>query len=153
MASVSDVFSMSGNSAPTIAYGETSRCSYGGISMSANGSKVDSVGLGKRSHVSDDSMYERLEDSQDPFAFDEDDMEPSKWDLLSKKNSLSQTHQSMETGREWEDGCERMLVTSNCDTSEENHQSCENSSFLVEEQSDLLDDCLVTAVKVFAIIF
>ncbi|XXG45220.1 hypothetical protein AAC387_Pa02g0356 [Persea americana] len=148
MASVSDVFSMSSNSAPTIAYDETSRYSYGGISMSANGSKVDSIGLGKRSHVSDDSMHERLEDSQDPFAFDEDDMEPSKWDLLSKKNSVSQTHQSMETERKWEDGCERMLVTSNCDTSEENHRSCENSPFLVEEQSDLLDDCLVTAVKV-----
>lgn len=151
MASVSDVYSirMGCNSTPKIAHGGTLRCLHGGISTSANGSKVDSVGLGKRSHVSGDNMYERLEGSQDPFAFDEDDMEPSKWDLLSMKNSVSQSHQSMETERKWEDAYER-----NCDViSEENHGSCENCSFLVEEQSDLLDDCLVTAVKVPAIIF
>lgn len=135
---------------PTIPINGALRSSNVGISMCANGSMADTFGLNKRSHVSDDSKYERLEDSQDPFAFDEDDMEPSKWDLLSGKNSTSQTHQSIARDREWGNGYETKLVASNCDLiTEGDNTFCEKDcSTLTEEENELLDDCLLTAIKV-----
>ncbi|KAJ1417619.1 Wings apart-like protein [Sesbania bispinosa] len=58
-----------------------------------------------------------LDDSQDPFAFDEDDIAPSKWDILSGKQKRS------------------LLKSISSDVGD-------------EEGSSLLNDCLLTAVKV-----
>ncbi|KAK6124404.1 hypothetical protein DH2020_041824 [Rehmannia glutinosa] len=77
------------------------------IHISSNDSESE-VDFGKKQLICANTG---VEDSQDPFAFDEDDLEPSKWDLLSGRVA-----------------------------------SC--SSPGDEEKSNLLADCLLTAVKV-----
>lgn len=44
---------------------------------------------GKNVRFMEDTPVVILDDSQDPFAFDEDDFAPSKWDLLSGKPKQS----------------------------------------------------------------
>ncbi|MED6183955.1 hypothetical protein PIB30_042696 [Stylosanthes scabra] len=88
------------------------------------------------------------DDSQDPFAFDEDDFAPSKWDILSGKQKKSHSKRKYEVpSREFEDICQSQT--------EEIHQelndvdiNCSSSVGGDEECSSLLSDCLLTAVKV-----
>ncbi|XP_077241724.1 wings apart-like protein 2 [Tasmannia lanceolata] len=154
-ASRSDVYSITkeDNSPAPISCKATLTVSNGGVSMYSNKSKMDSFGLGKRHRVPRDIKSESLEDSQDPFAFDEDELEPSKWELLKMKKPASRTHQSKARGKQLENGWELQLVTTNNTlTNGENRHTCENSSSSVveeeEEASNLLGDCLLTAVKV-----
>ncbi|XP_058078033.1 wings apart-like protein 1 [Magnolia sinica] len=149
----SDVYlTMKGdNSLGPISCNGTLRGSNRGTSTYANGSKMDSVRLGKRPHLSGDDKCKALEDSQDPFAFNEfDDPEPTKWEVPSTKKA-PRAHKSRLINRELEDGHDLQLVTSNSDPVNEVTQhsvgaSC--SSVAEEEDSGLLDDCLLTAVKV-----
>lgn len=117
-----------------------------------------SFGLGKISNVSDDAKFELLEDSQDPFAFDEDDFKPSKWDVLSGKRKVSQTKKYRVTYRGLEDGClSELMMTkqdlSNRESNELPEISCPAESACSDavnnETSDLLADCLLNSVKVF----
>ncbi|GAB2301167.1 hypothetical protein Dimus_035200 [Dionaea muscipula] len=65
--------------------------------------KLDS---GSRPFNITDSEYEDLEDSEDPFAFDEGDYEPSRWDALSgRKHKVSQKRKSRLTTKDLEYGC------------------------------------------------
>jgi hypothetical protein len=91
---------------------------------------------------------ETLEDSQDPYAFDEDDVAPSKWDLLSGKQKTSNSKKHKVANREFEN--ERLSQTkmSQQESSEANI-NCSSSDISYEEDSSLLTDCLLTAVKVF----
>ncbi|KAL5994521.1 hypothetical protein ACLOJK_024574 [Asimina triloba] len=140
------------NSLALISWDGTSKRSLEGISVHSNGSKTDSVRMSKRPHMSGDTMCdEDLEDSQDPFAFDEFDPQPSKWEVLSIKKEVPQPRRSRPINRELEYEHELQLVTSNSDSINESSQhslgaSC--SSAVEEEDSNLLDDCLLTAVKV-----
>lgn len=92
-----------------------------------------------------------LDDSQDPFAFDEDDLEPSKWEVLSGKQNTSRTKRIGLKDREPDYGFQSRIKMSLEETSsgENNHSreaSCSTS--VDEERSSLLADCLLTAVKV-----
>ncbi|KAJ4975736.1 hypothetical protein NE237_000842 [Protea cynaroides] len=125
------------------------RNSNGRIVGNADGTKMN-AGLSKKPNVTEDIRYGSLEDSQDPFAFDEDECEPSKWDLLSTRKNVSPTRKSR-LARELEKGCEPQLRTSHHESSNsENHYNCEAScsSSAEKKNSELLDDCLLTAVKV-----
>ncbi|XP_042520212.1 wings apart-like protein 2 [Macadamia integrifolia] len=126
------------------------RNSHGGIVGNADGLKMNAVST-KRPNVTEDINDGSLEGSQDPFAFDEDEWKPSTWDLLSKRKNVSPTQKSRLAIREPEEGCETLLRTSHRESSNsENHYSCEPScsSSAEKENSELLDDCLLTAVKV-----
>ncbi|KAA8515284.1 hypothetical protein F0562_018486 [Nyssa sinensis] len=128
----------------------TSRSSNREMSASNNGSRM-SLGLGKRPKVTEDTKFEFLEDSEDPFAFDEDDFELSKWDLLSGKQKESRTRKSIATYREPEDGCQFQPMLSQQESSNgENHCSHEAtcSSAVDKEKSNRLAECLLTSVKV-----
>ncbi|KAI3466652.1 hypothetical protein Pfo_023315 [Paulownia fortunei] len=94
---------------------------------------------------------EITEDNRDPFAFHEDDFEPSKWDLLSGsgKKSLSQDGRASVSG--YKDGNHSVAVSSqqesnNIEYRHSQETSC--SSAVDEDKSNLLADCLLTAVKV-----
>ncbi|KAL0310664.1 UNVERIFIED_CONTAM: hypothetical protein Sangu_2361100 [Sesamum angustifolium] len=85
------------------------------------------------------------------FAFDEDDFEPSKWDLLSGngKKSLSQDSSAKVCG--YKDGSHFVPLSSQQESNNiEYHHSQETScdSVVDEDSSNLLADCLLTAVKV-----
>ncbi|KZV57581.1 hypothetical protein F511_03041 [Dorcoceras hygrometricum] len=98
-----------------------------------------------------DTTVGAMDDSEDPFAFDEGDFEPSKWDLLSGRLIKPHSRESRATMRSLKNGSRTLLVLSQQESSNtENHHnqwaSC--SSKADEEQSILLADCLLTAVKV-----
>jgi len=89
-----------------------------------------------------------LDDSQDPFAFDEDDIAPSKWDLLSGKQKKRHSKKHVAASREFEIECQshtaaRQQELSNGDI------NFSSSDVGDEKDSSLLTDCLLTAVKVF----
>ncbi|KAL2344009.1 hypothetical protein Fmac_005294 [Flemingia macrophylla] len=88
-----------------------------------------------------------LDDSQDPFAFDEDDIAPSKWDLLSGKKKKPHSKKNDIAGREFENECQ-----SNTNVTQQEFingdMNCSSSDVGDEKYSSLLTDCLLTAVKV-----
>ncbi|XP_022715911.1 uncharacterized protein LOC111275068 isoform X1 [Durio zibethinus] len=134
--------------------------SYDEIPVTSNGSGT----LCERPDVTKDGKWQLLEDSQDPFAFDEDDFVPSKWDLLSGKKKTSQTKKHGKLGlknREIEDEYQYQFTMSQQESSngeifqtesinEEYHHSnaTSGSKSAEEEYSSLLSDCLLAAVKV-----
>ncbi|XP_072956838.1 wings apart-like protein 2 isoform X1 [Typha angustifolia] len=127
------------------------RNSTGWIPMKANGSEKRSGSLAKRPRLSEEAKGDCKIDCFDPFAFDEGDQEPSKWEMLAMKKETSQKHQRTETKKEFLDLQEVTTVdhVSSLLTNGENHQSCESSLPSVhEEDTNLLEDCLLTSVKV-----
>ncbi|CBI35691.3 unnamed protein product, partial [Vitis vinifera] len=144
------------NSSTSGSCNEISRSSNLGTPVNSNGSQR-SFGFGKSFNISDDAKFELLEDSQDPFAFDEDDFKPSKWDMLSGKQKVPQTKKCRVTYRGLEDGCLSQLMTSqqessNRESNELHEISCPAeiscSDAINNENSNLLADCLLNAVKV-----
>ncbi|KAI9197577.1 hypothetical protein LWI28_000928 [Acer negundo] len=142
----------------------------GGTSLSSNGAR-GKFGIGEIPNSRKGDKYELLEDSEDPFAFDEDAFELSKWDLLSRKEKKSQTKKSRVVNRGLEHGSQyQIMIMSQEDSSNgencqqlssdggihqrssngEHHcsQGSSNSSAVDKEKSTLLSDCLLTAVKV-----
>ncbi|KAB1199191.1 Protein wings apart-like [Morella rubra] len=128
----------------------TSRASHCGTLLTSNGSSKN-FGLDKRPNFNENAKLELLEDSLDPFAFDEDEFEPSKWDLLSGKQRKSKTRKSAVRRREFEDGYPSQLFMSQEESRNgENSRSHELSppTAVDEAGSSLLADCLLTTVKV-----
>lgn len=132
--------------------------SCSGISSSSNnGAHVRTnnswikLGLGKKSEVSEGTKFDLAEDSQDPFAFDEDEFEPSKWDLLAGKQNVSQAQKGRAAVREHEGGSQSLIVSSqqeSCNIERHHSPDASCSSAVDQEKSNLLADCLLTAVKV-----
>ncbi|KAH6790562.1 WAPL apart-like protein regulation of protein [Perilla frutescens var. frutescens] len=127
----------------------TSGNSVSVVLISSNSSESD-VGFSKKLLTNTNLG---VEDSQDPFAFDEDHFEPSKWDLLSgtgrMQRSLAQDNWGI--ARENENFHHSALMFSqqesrNMEIPHSEDASC--SSAGDEEMSNLLGDCLLTAVKV-----
>lgn len=98
----------------------------------------------------DDTTYGLADDSQDPFAFDEDDFEPSKWDLLSGRNKVSRPQNTRAGISDQKNEYQSLLLMGQEDVDKEHNHSSEasGSSILDEEKSILLADCLLSAVKV-----
>ncbi|KAL3519719.1 hypothetical protein ACH5RR_017868 [Cinchona calisaya] len=99
---------------------------------------------------SNTTKFEPVEDSQDPFAFDEDDFEPSKWDLLSGRKKVSRAHNSRAKPCQPENECQSLLLLGQEESRLENQHSSEVScsSVITDEKSNLIADCLLSAVKV-----
>jgi len=137
-----------------------SSCSETLRSYDSNRSRTK-FGLVEKTNCTKDACSDLLDDSQDPYAFDEDDFQPSKWDLLSGKRKISRTHNGRVTPKEVENGCQYKLVSQeessnggnglHKSSNREHHDSQKSSYCNVpdEEHSSLLADCLLTAIKVF----
>ncbi|KGN64661.1 uncharacterized protein LOC101206790 isoform X2 [Cucumis sativus] len=91
-------------------------------------------------------------EEQDPFAFDEGDFEPSKWEVLSQKEKKPRAKKGMVKFRDLENGCNSKVITSEKESlGEESHPINETSSltsFNEEEGFGLVADCLLTSIKV-----
>ncbi|KAH7864896.1 hypothetical protein Vadar_021791 [Vaccinium darrowii] len=123
--------------------------SSSGAPVTGNGSKMK-FSLGRKCKAAKDATFELQEDSQDPFAFQEDEIEPSKWDLLSGVGKISEAQNRKAAYREKDGGFQSHLILSQQESSNGgNHYSGAScSSALVEEKANLLAECLLTAVKV-----
>lgn len=93
-----------------------------------------------------------LSEDQDPFAFDEGDFEPSKWEVLSQKEKTSPARKGVVKFRDLENGCKpKMKMSEKESISGESHHFNETScltSFNEEEGFNLVADCLLTSIKV-----
>uniref|UniRef100_A0A2P2LLB5 Uncharacterized protein MANES_16G025200 n=1 Tax=Rhizophora mucronata TaxID=61149 RepID=A0A2P2LLB5_RHIMU len=106
-----------------------------------------------------DATCELLEDSQDPYAFDEDDLKPSKWDLVHGKPKKSRRRNVGVSSRELKDrhqyqqmsqeessnGVGYQQIASDVGRQCQQKDSCNSNA---EECLSLVIDCLLTAVKV-----
>ncbi|XP_022720491.1 uncharacterized protein LOC111278193 isoform X2 [Durio zibethinus] len=145
--------------------GPSTQCSCSGkLGSSYDGNPVTSNGSGtlcERPDGMKDDKWQLLEESQDPYAFDEDDFVPSKWDLLSGKKKISQTKKHGLRNREIRDEHQYQTSMSQQESrngeifqtefiNEEYHHSnaTSGSQSAEEEYSSLLSDCLLAAVKV-----
>ncbi|KAG5246915.1 wings apart protein [Salix suchowensis] len=137
----------------------SSSCSETLRSSESNGSRTI-FGLVEKSNCRKDARSELLDGSQDPYAFDEDDFQLSKWDLLSGKHKISRTRNSRINSIEVENGYQFKLSSQEESSNGENwlqkssnteHYHSQKSSHCSvpdEEHSSLLADCLLTAIKV-----
>ncbi|CAN4084024.1 unnamed protein product [Withania somnifera] len=127
--------------------------------VNKNSSEVNFL-IGDSQRSNGDKRLELMEESQDPFAFD-DDFEPSRWDLMSTKQKVSQPQIRQTSLLERDDEYQSLIVRSQLvsngqenkqdSNSKENNQSGQTSCSSVaadEEMSIVLADCLLTAVKV-----
>ncbi|KAG8365477.1 hypothetical protein BUALT_Bualt18G0108800 [Buddleja alternifolia] len=106
-------------------------------------------GIGKRRLIGTNSGT--TGDSQDPFAFHEDEGAPSKWDLLSGGVKKPFSQDSRVTVGGYKDLNDSLPVSSqqesnNLEYRHSQETSC--STAVDEDKSELLADCLLTAVKV-----
>lgn len=126
--------------------------SSGWISIRSTGSKVSSHGQSKRTQMSSYVKADGGSEFCDPFAFD-DHLGPSKWEQLSSKNGKTQTCKQAFPVKENAKGSEALSIIINDGsfqpTSEINSQSSDNSCpSAAEEDPSLLEDCLLSSVKV-----
>lgn len=125
--------------------------------VNKNSSKVNFL-IGDSQGSNGDKRPDLMEESQDPFAFD-DDFEPSRWDLMSTKQNGSQTQIRQTSLLERDDEYQSLIVRSQQESSgqgntkesnnKENNQSGQTSCSSVADEGmlTLLADCLLTAVK------
>ena len=93
-----------------------------------------------------------LSEDQDPFAFDEGDLKPSKWELLSKKERKSRAKKAVVKFRDLENGRNSQVMTREKESiGGESHHFNESSCLtpFSEERFSLVADCLLTSIKVF----
>ncbi|XP_047324237.1 wings apart-like protein 1 isoform X2 [Impatiens glandulifera] len=121
---------------------------------SCSGTTSSSVGrsfcnIGKQQGIAvENSESESHENSQDPFAFHDEEFEPSKWELLSEvkrppPRTLHNKALSSENGIE----CRSETVLSLGESSNKENDVL-SSSALDEDTHNLLADCFLTAIKV-----
>ncbi|XP_042378284.1 wings apart-like protein 2 [Zingiber officinale] len=120
------------------------------ISIKTNGASMNSDSSSKRPHLQKDAKVNCEVDMDDPFAFDEGDLEPSKWELLAKSKGKIQDRRCDLATKEPMNGCELSVISTDDMlsqlTNEEAHQS--NATSEINEDLSLVDDCLLTSVKV-----
>ncbi|OIW10433.1 hypothetical protein TanjilG_24993 [Lupinus angustifolius] len=133
-----------------------SKSSYCKSSMIHNSSN-------KNVHFTEHTPVVILDDIEDPYAFDEYDVVPSKWDILSgkQKKPRSRKYEAANRGyedgscfkkdevatREYEDGCQSQANGSQQEYND-GDINCSSSNVRNEEDSSLLSDCLLSSVKV-----
>lgn len=109
------------------------------------------LGLGKRCKVAEDPKFELLGNSEDPFAFDEDECEPSKWDIMHGAPAAYRPKNDGALHSDIENRCQSLMLLSQQESSNQDnnhHSDASCPSALDEDTSTLLADCLLAAVKV-----
>ncbi|GJM91107.1 hypothetical protein PR202_ga07451 [Eleusine coracana subsp. coracana] len=120
------------------------RGSSGWISIRGRTSDENSREMAKRRRLSENISCALSSGGDDPFAFDDVDQQPSNWDLIDPKRKPQQKQVKRANGK--------MLVE--CGTAETGSQeSCQPEDSHqpvshVEDESSILEDCLLTSVKV-----
>lgn len=90
-------------------------------------------------------------EDQDPFAFDEGDFEPSKWELLSQKEKKSRARKEVVKFRDFENGFKSQMMFGEKESMIRSHHSNEISCLTSpnEEGFILVADCLLASIKVY----
>ncbi|PKU65692.1 uncharacterized protein LOC110106049 isoform X1 [Dendrobium catenatum] len=123
------------------------------ISIRSVDSKGSSHEQSKRIQITNSVKGDCMSDHEDPFAFDEDNTGPSKWEQFSSKRGETQSRKQAFSDKEYANGSEIPVIVIEDESSqpitEVSRQFSDNSFPSVDEKDpSLLDDCLLTSVKV-----
>jgi hypothetical protein len=127
------------------------RGSTGWISIRAHTSDENSREMAKRRRLSENLSCDMISASDDPFAFIDVDQQPSNWDLIDPKKKPQQKQARWANGKML-DKCGTATIGSHesCQP-EESHQPVSHSN--AEDESNILEDCLLASVKVIKHVF
>lgn len=127
------------------------------ISIKTSGTtKFDSTA--KKPHLLKEVKCNSEVDMHDPFAFDEGELGPSKWEILAKKKEKIPAHEDDLRKKEIFNGFDLPNISTDDVlsqlTDEKNHKNCAKSrSTGIDEDLSLVEDCLLTSVKVIYITY
>ncbi|XP_062205330.1 wings apart-like protein 1 isoform X2 [Phragmites australis] len=124
------------------------RGSSGWISIKAHTSDGNSREMAKRRCLSENANGDLISGGDDPFAFDDVDQGPSNWELFGPKKKSPQKR-AKRRSRKVLDDCGTAATGSHesCQP-EDTHHSGATSHSNVEDESGILEDCLLASVKV-----
>jgi len=124
------------------------RGSTGWISIRAQTSGRNSREMAKKRRLSESMDTDLGNSGDDPFAFDDVDQEPSNWDMFGPKRKSPQKRAKRANGEVLND-CETAAIISpeSCHP-EDIHHSGTTFDSKAEDESSLLEDCLLASVKV-----
>ncbi|CAM0956614.1 unnamed protein product [Alopecurus aequalis] len=126
------------------------RGSSGWVSITAQSSDGTSREMAKRRRLSEKANSDLSTGAgSDPFAFDDVDQEPLDWGLFGPKKKSSQGRQAKSANGKLSDDCEIAAIgTQESCQPEDNNQLGSTSPSNVDDESSLLEECLLASIKV-----
>jgi hypothetical protein len=126
------------------------RGSSGWVSITGPNSDGTSREMAKRRRLSDNGNSDsNTGGASDPFAFDDVDQEPLNWGLFGSKKKSSQGSQAKSANGKLSDDCEIAAIgTQESCQPEDNHQLGSTSPSNLDDESSLLEECLLASIKV-----
>ncbi|XP_047093428.1 wings apart-like protein 2 isoform X1 [Lolium rigidum] len=126
------------------------RGSSGWVSITGPNSDGTSREVAKRRRLSENGNSDlSTGGGSDPFAFDDVDQEPLNWGLFGSKKKSSQGRQAKSANEKLSEDCEIAAIgTQESCQPEDNHQLGSTSPSNVDDESSLLEECLLASIKV-----
>ncbi|PAN46663.1 hypothetical protein PAHAL_9G205800 [Panicum hallii] len=124
------------------------RGSAGWISIRAQTSGGNSREMAKKRRLSENTDTDLGNGGDDPFAFVDVDQEPSNWDMFGPKRKSPQKRAKRGNGKVLDDCGTAAIVSPESCQPEDIYQSATTSDSKAEDESSLLEDCLLASVKV-----
>ncbi|CAN6323611.1 unnamed protein product [Urochloa humidicola] len=124
------------------------RGSSGWISIKAQASSGNSREMAKKRRLSENVDTDLGNGGDDPFAFDDVDQEPPNWDLFGPKKKSPQKRAKRANGKVLGDCGTASIASPESCQPEDIYQSGTTSDSKAEDESSLLEDCLLASVKV-----
>ncbi|KAM0906836.1 hypothetical protein ACQ4PT_016534 [Festuca glaucescens] len=126
------------------------RGSSGWVSITGPNSDGTSREVAKRRRLSENGNSDlSTGGGSDPFAFDDVDQEPLNWGLFGSKKKSSQGLQAKSANGKLSEDCEIAAIgTQESCQPEDNHQFGSTSPSNVDDESSLLEECLLASIKV-----
>lgn len=124
------------------------RGSSGWISIKAQTSDGNSREMAKKRRLSENADMGLSNGGDDPFAFDDVDQEPSNWDLFGPKRKSPQKRAKLANGKMLDDFETAVIRSPESCQPDDIYQSGATSDSKAEDESTLLEDCLLASVKV-----
>ncbi|CAN6282611.1 unnamed protein product [Urochloa humidicola] len=124
------------------------RGSSGWISIKAQTSGRNSREMAKKRRLSENADTNSGNGGGDPFAFDDVDQEPPNWDLFGPKKKSPQKRPKRANGKVLDNCGTAAIVSPESCEPEDIYQSGTTSDSKAEDDSSLLEDCLLASVKV-----
>uniref|UniRef100_A0ACD5U5S5 Uncharacterized protein n=2 Tax=Avena sativa TaxID=4498 RepID=A0ACD5U5S5_AVESA len=126
------------------------RGSSGWVSITARNSDGTSREMAKRRRLSENGNSDlSTGGGSDPFAFDDVDQEPSNWGLFGPKKKPSQERRAKSANGKLSGDCVAAVIgTQESCQPEDNHQLGSTSPSNLDDESSLLEECLLASIKV-----
>jgi hypothetical protein len=104
--------------------------------------------MAKKRRLSENTDTDLGNGGDDPFAFVDVDQEPSNWDMFGPKRKSPQKRAKRGNGKVLDDCGTAAIVSPESCQPEDIYQSATTSDSKAEDESSLLEDCLLASVKV-----